>query len=67
MEPASNAVSALRELTSNPSNLVILVSLNSKKQVHKNYAKHIPNLCLGAENGFFWRWNSIGKTENDWN
>jgi len=26
-----------------------------------------PELSLAAENGYFWRWNSIGKTKNDWN
>lgn len=24
-------------------------------------------MCVAAENGFFWRWNSINKKESDWN
>lgn len=35
--------------------------------MHKLYSKKAPKLGLAAENGFFWRWNSINKNESEWN
>lgn len=44
-----------------------MVSQESKEDMHKYYARKVPNLVLAAENGFFWRWNSHDKDHNEWN
>ena len=35
--------------------------------MHKWYSQKAPKLGLAAENGFFWRWNSQNRSDNDWN
>jgi len=66
-EPNNEGISALNELSQDPKNLVIIVSIESKKALHEQYAKRAPKVALAAENGFFWRWNSENKTDEDWN
>jgi len=67
MEPTTEALNALNKISEEPSNLVFIVSHDSRKRMHKLYSKKAPKLGLAAENGFFWRWNSINKSESDWN
>lgn len=35
--------------------------------MHQWYHEKAPYLGIAAENGFFWRWQSKGKLENEWN
>lgn len=35
--------------------------------MHQWYHEKAPYLGIAAENGFFWRWQSKGKQENEWN
>ena len=65
--PSKSAVKALNELSNNPNNIVFLISHHSKEDLHNFYALQAPHLGLGAENSFFWRYNSIGKSNKDWN
>lgn len=67
MEPTTDAVNALNELSKDPKNIVIIISPSSMGQLIKIYSKKAPNLGLAAENGFFWRWNSKDKKDSDWN
>jgi trehalose 6-phosphate synthase/phosphatase len=65
-EPTDQILSALNKISKLPNTIIFIVSPESKKQMHDWYAKKCPNLGLAAENGFFWRWNSVDKGENDW-
>ena len=64
--PTNEAVNALNNLSKDPKNIVFLVSPESKSKLHEYYSVKAPNLGLAAENGFYWRWNSIDKSINDW-
>ena len=63
--PSSEILNALNALSSNPQNIVMVVSTESKVLLHQWYQK-APNVGLAAENGFFWRWNSKGKKKDEW-
>jgi len=65
-EPSHEVVEALNLLSANPANIVFVVSKASKAQMHKWYHNLAPNIGLAAENGFFLRWSSANKKENDW-
>ena len=43
------------------------MSIHTKESIHKYYAEKVPNMFLAPENGFFWRLNSVGKKESEWN
>ena len=45
----------------------MVVSTDTKAKLHERYATVAPNVTLAAENGFFWRWNSVNKKIDEWN
>lgn len=59
-------LNALNQLSEDRKNIVMLVSASRKEEMHAKYATMAPHVGLAAENGFFWRWNSFGKTDQDW-
>jgi len=67
MEPSAEAMKALNGISDEPSNIVFVVSKESKKLMHQLYSEKAPKLGLAAENGFFWRWTSESQRESDWN
>lgn len=68
LEPTPEAIKALDQLSkNNPNNIVFVVSTDSKQVLHKWYSSKAQQLGLAAENGFFWRWTSLDKKEDDWN
>ena len=67
LEPSSNALEVLNNLSDDPTSIVFVVSSESKRQLHKWYHKKAPKLGLAAENGAFWRWTQLGKGLDDWN
>ena len=65
-EPTPEAIKALDHVSSIPQNIVFVISSESKAQMHQWYSKKAPKLGLAAENGFFWRWTSLNKTDKEW-
>ena len=65
-EPTPEAIKALDHVSSIPQNIVFVISSESKTQMHQWYSKKAPKLGLAAENGFFWRWTSLNKTDKEW-
>lgn len=45
----------------------MIVSRSRKEELHNKYSVLAPKVGLAAENGFYWRWNSFNKTDQDWN
>ena len=66
-EPTPEAIKALDLVSSIPENIVFVISSESRKHMHNWYSKKASKLGLAAENGFFWRWTSTDKSEQDWN
>lgn len=66
-KPSNDILTALHEMSKDPRNIIVIVSPESKKEMHDLYSRKAPNVGLASENGFFWRWNSTGKSEQDWN
>ena len=64
-EPPKAVLSVLADLCSDEKNTVFVVSGRNKAMMHKWFAK-VPKLGIGAEYGFFFRWNSEMKSANDW-
>ena len=64
--PNHDAIEALNQLSRVPENIVFVVSEASKYQMHQWFAKDAPRLGLLAENGYYYRWISENKKENDW-
>lgn len=60
-------MAALNQLAEDRKNIVVVVSPARKEDLHAKYADEAPQVGLAAENGFFWRWNSFNKTDQDWN
>lgn len=58
--------SILNELTKDERNTVLIMSSQMKTLMHKWYSEAAPSLGLAAENGFFWRMDSIEKDEHMW-
>jgi trehalose-6-phosphatase len=63
LEPTSQIISTLNDLSKDERNTVIVISSNLKSLMHAWYAKRAPSLGLAAENGFFWRLDSEEKSE----
>ena len=63
-EPYPHVLHILNELTKDDRNTILLISSHTKDKMHKWYAEACPRLGLAAENGFFWRLDSIDKTEH---
>ena len=59
-------VDVLEILAKDPANFVLVISSESKYLMHKWYHSRAPHVALAAENGFFWRLNSLGKKEQEW-
>jgi trehalose-6-phosphatase len=66
LEPSPHVLQVLNELTNDKSNTVFVISNHTKSQMHKWYAEACPLLGLAAENGFFWRPDSLDKNEHKW-
>lgn len=66
LEPYPHVLHALNELTKDDRNTVFVLSSHTKDKMHQWYAEACPKLGLAAENGFFWRFNSLSKTEHEW-
>lgn len=68
---SSDAIHTLSELARDPVNTVIIVSTETKEKMENCYKGCDPDLSMAAENGYFWRWNSLSewnhlfKTEHD--
>ena len=65
-EPLPAVVQALNDLTKDERNTVFVISSEMKQLMHKWYAQSAPQLGLAAENGFFWRLDSVNKDEHKW-
>ena len=63
--PELKVQEALRKLTEDKRNIVFVISGQEKDIMHKWFA-HIGQLGIAAENGFFYRWNSIDKEVDNW-
>ncbi len=65
-EPNQKVVSILNEITKDERNTVFVISSQMKSFMHKWYAEQATHLGLAAENGFFWRMDSLSKDEHTW-
>ena len=64
-EPPKSVLSVLADLCSDDKNTVFVVSGRNKQAMHRWFAR-VTKLGIGAEYGFFYRWNSEMKSEQDW-
>lgn len=65
--PTAEVIKALDILSKDDKNAVYVVSNNKKDKVHRWFAEKAASLGIAAEGGFFWRQNSIKKTDIEWN
>ncbi len=54
----------IKELTKDERNTVLVISSHTKEKMHNWYAEACPKLGLAAENGFFWRLDSVDKNKH---
>lgn len=64
LEPYQHVLHTLNDLSKDERNTVFILSSQTKDLLHKWYAQSCPQLGLAAENGFFWRLDSIDKNEH---
>ena len=63
--PSEQMLSSLEELSKDERNYVFVISSMSKEKVHE-YFSRVKRIGLAAEDGFYYRLNSIGKSESEW-
>ncbi len=66
LEPDPKVLHLLNDISKDPNNIILIISNNTKTQMHNWYAEKCPNIGLAAENGFFWRIDSKDKNEHHW-
>lgn len=65
-EPLPHVVKALDDISKDERNTVFVISSQTKDLLHKWYAAEAPLVGIAAENGFFWRMDSVKKNEYQW-